>query len=480
MGDIEGRREELNRRLLEDVLKKLPNHNLEGRIECQSQPTLSIGGCSDIYLGSFKTDVLPILSKLLKCTICRSPKEKMHETTCNRCMSIWNGKLAVKKIRGHLHDENHSKAIARELYVFSKLSHPNVLPLTGFFILDCFPAIVTPWVENGSLYDQNRSKNMSRSEENVLNIVIGIARGLAYLHKQDVLHCDLKSNNIFLSMDNTPLLADFGHSRIISSEVSIVISNSDASLATVRWAAPELFDSNSQYSKATDVWAFGMVLYEVVTLKLPYFEETASFPIMRRIDTGQHPEWVAKDTTRTSTRLHKLCKKCWSKNPTDRPTMQAIVLSLPSRSPKESKSPSQSASTDRTSIRTPATSTSVQPRPGPSGNQVGARNQTQYPCDHCVRERRKCELRDGVPCVRCAATGRACTVDGKTKEFNRDLLFKENGDKHPFLYARIGGEGQLALLITNGNFHLQHVTPHFVKIGVPKPVGPQVRVHTSL
>ncbi|KLO16195.1 kinase-like protein [Schizopora paradoxa] len=249
---------------LTEVVEGLPHHNLEGLIDCSPKPTSSSGGYSDIYTGSFKSEVLRDIGNPTLCLICRSHFEIEScpaGTVCPRCTSIWNEKLAVKKIRVHVRNRDHSKAVARELYVFSKLSHPNVLPFTGFIVLDCFPAIVTPWVEKGSLYDQIRDDTLDCSEGNIFKIANGIACGLAYLHRNDFLHCDLKSPNILLSPDNDPLLADFGLSRTIGEDVSVVISNSDASPATYRWSAPELFENNSLYSRATDVWAFGMVLY---------------------------------------------------------------------------------------------------------------------------------------------------------------------------------------------------------------------------
>ncbi|KLO11151.1 hypothetical protein SCHPADRAFT_483299 [Schizopora paradoxa] len=111
---------------------------------------------------------------------------------------------------------------------------------------------------------------------------------------------------------------------------------------------------------------------------------------------------------------------------------------------------------------------------GLSGYQIGARNRNPYPCDHCIRDRRKCEVQTGVPCIRCTEKGRSCTVHGYTKEYYHNALVQENFNRHPFLFPRTEGDGFLALMNSNGHLCLQHVTLHYVKIGPPIVVNPQV------
>lgn len=101
-----------NRGLLEEVLERLPDHNLQDRITCSSSPTTSIGGYSDIYIGSFKDDILLGSISSAFCLICRCSKEGLQgqaEVACGRCKSIWDGKLAVKKFRVHVQGRDHFK-----------------------------------------------------------------------------------------------------------------------------------------------------------------------------------------------------------------------------------------------------------------------------------------------------------------------------------------------------------------------------------
>ncbi|KLO04581.1 kinase-like protein, partial [Schizopora paradoxa] len=147
--------------------------------------------------------------------------------------------------------------IAKDLYAISGLSHPNLLPFVGYLLVDGFPAIVTPWIDGGNLRDRIKNGALSRSEEMTAR---GIVDGLSYLHSKSIMHCDLKSANVFLSSSDSPLLADFGLSRFVESDETILFTHADDSLGGPRWSAPELFEC-SQFTVRTDVWAFGMLLY---------------------------------------------------------------------------------------------------------------------------------------------------------------------------------------------------------------------------
>jgi len=99
----------------------------------------------------------------------------------------------------------------------------------------------------------------------------GIAAGLLYLHDNDVIHADLKSDNILISDCGEPLLADFGISRIITSSAASSMSDVKGSM---RWMATELLllcpDETIKHTKQSDVWAYGMVLYELLTGDVPF------------------------------------------------------------------------------------------------------------------------------------------------------------------------------------------------------------------
>lgn len=104
---------------LQDVLQKLPEHNLEGRITYEkSDPLSTYGGSSDIYRASFITDAI-----VRSCLVCHASKESQDAKalTCNQCKNIWSGKLAVKKSRARVQSKEHGKVCNRTIFFFLQL-----------------------------------------------------------------------------------------------------------------------------------------------------------------------------------------------------------------------------------------------------------------------------------------------------------------------------------------------------------------------
>ncbi|KLO05817.1 kinase-like protein [Schizopora paradoxa] len=319
---------------LEEIISGIvpPELNLEGRIDFPLTPKTSVGALSDICTTTFKTSVFCESQESPLCVICRNPKYGRLGSYCSTCESIWDGKLAVKRFRVLMRDRSLSTAFSKELLLFSKLSHPNVLPFVGYLSCNGFPAIVTPWVEEGELYSQIRGGKLSDSYETILFISRGIADGLAYLHSRQVLHCKLKpmdctKRNVYLSSTGVPLLSDFGLLDFFDHGTSAIF-NDASGLGNLRWTAPELFRVET-CSEASDIWAFGMVLYELLTHELPYHETRLEIEVMRKIISGVYPTWPLEQkrpefSSSVEQSLRNVCEECWSASPVDRPNMRNI------------------------------------------------------------------------------------------------------------------------------------------------------------
>ena len=110
-------------------------------------------------------------------------------------------------------------------------------------------------------------------------IVKGIASGLLHLHMEGIVHRDLAARNVLLSGDYTPKVSDFGMSRITSSSEKTGITSKDVgpvkydtfiiTLTQIRWMSPESV-LNREYSTKSDVWSFGVTVFEVLTQTDPY------------------------------------------------------------------------------------------------------------------------------------------------------------------------------------------------------------------
>ncbi|KAG9100172.1 hypothetical protein FS749_016035 [Ceratobasidium sp. UAMH 11750] len=145
------------------------------------------------------------------------------------------------------------KHAARELYVWSRLKHNNVLELLGLALFRDQMAMISPWMESGALLDYiKRNPTVDRCQ-----LAIDVSEGVAYLHQNDIIHGDIKSMNILVSREGIAKLADFGCTELKS---TVRFTTTTSVLAfSLRWTAPEMLTGAIARSKEADVYAFGMV-----------------------------------------------------------------------------------------------------------------------------------------------------------------------------------------------------------------------------
>lgn len=160
------------------------------------------------------------------------------------------------------------EAIRQEATLWEEASgHPNVLPIIDADVYDGQVAIVSEYAGGGSLADRLKNEERVPIKEAV-ELTIGILNGLEYLHSKKIIHRDIKPANILLQ-GNMPRLADFGISRAIeTSTISSVV------VGTESYMSPEAFDGKRNVQ--TDIWSVGVVLYQLLSGKLPFPQKRAS------------------------------------------------------------------------------------------------------------------------------------------------------------------------------------------------------------
>ncbi|TDL15426.1 kinase-like protein, partial [Rickenella mellea] len=163
--------------------------------------------------------------------------------------------------------------------------------------------------------------------------VKGIADGLAYLHKEGVVHGDLKSDNVLISPSGAPLLCNFETCRLISTHSLIMFGEL---LGSVPWMAYELLAPQINVgtifeTKLTDIWAFGMVVNELLTKEHPFPRH--SIPqVVVAIVMGHLPGPPSNLQSRNIDKaLWDLCTRCWNRVPTLRPVMTDMVREINDR-----------------------------------------------------------------------------------------------------------------------------------------------------
>ncbi|KLO13905.1 kinase-like protein, partial [Schizopora paradoxa] len=227
--------------------------------------------------------------------------------------------------------------------VWASLKHENVLPLLGVYTgaANRLPSLVSEWMEDGTMTNYMRTFPPCSLETQ--RMVSSIASGLAYLHENGVIHADLKTQNVLISAKKTPLLTDFGFSLIrrqsqTTAQSFVTNPSTNNSHGTVRWMAPELFAPQSdgiyhKNDKETDVWAYGMVIYELLTWKVPYHEKPNDIITMLAIIQGElpiMPSGIDHGSSGMLDAFWKLCLACW-KPRSERPTAEKLVHLISSR-----------------------------------------------------------------------------------------------------------------------------------------------------
>lgn len=165
-------------------------------------------------------------------------------------------------------DQVDLKTIEREAQLWEAASgHPNVLPIIDAEVYDGQVVIVSEYADGGSLADKLKDVGTT-SHKHAAELTIGILSGLEFLHNRQIIHRDIKPQNILLQGD-TPRLADFGISRAMqTTAVSSTIIGTDS------YMSPEAFDGKR--SVQTDIWSVGVVLYQLLNGTLPFPQEHPS------------------------------------------------------------------------------------------------------------------------------------------------------------------------------------------------------------
>lgn len=239
--------------------------------------------------------------------------------------------VAIKKISSFNQEEGASKEFLHETEIMATLAHPNIIRLYGICLEDDEQAMLLEYMPKGSLESFLKANKQSLSWEQRWQMALGIGKGLVYLHHQNILHRDLKSANVLLDEHGQAKLCDFGLATVktasqssLKSKSNLQKSQQEAGVGTLRYLAPECLQG--KYSKASDVYGYGMLLWELVTGEIPY-QRLDGFNVIQQIQAGKLPE-IPKGTPPV---FAEWIAKCWSKKPEDRPAMEAIVEDLAER-----------------------------------------------------------------------------------------------------------------------------------------------------
>ena len=234
-------------------------------------------------------------------------------------------KVALKVLKPELAAVVGAERFLAEIKTTANLQHPHILPLHDSGEADSFLFYVMPYVEGESLRDRLDRDHQLPVDEAV-QIATKVAGALQAAHEKGVVHRDIKPANILLSKGE-PLIADFGIALAVSSAGGGRLTETGLSLGTPHYMSPEQATGDQSVGPATDIYALGCVLYEMLVSEPPYTGGTPQ-AILGKIITGT-PEPVTQHRKTVPLNVEATVNKALERVPADRfPSAQEFVRAL--------------------------------------------------------------------------------------------------------------------------------------------------------
>jgi len=210
------------------------------------------------------------------------------------------------------------KQFINEMRLLSTLRHPNICTVMGTVTIDSEPMLIMEYMQMGSLFSLLHNKTVPLSGELILPILQDVAKGLRFLHSASppVIHSDLKSANILVDNRFHAKVADFGLSQ----------KKKASAVGTPYWMAPELLRNESDNTLASDVYSFGIILFEAYTRKMPYdgedFNDVIKFVADKRVQKRPPLPKSAPP------QIASMMTECFADDPNERPTFDELDMRL--------------------------------------------------------------------------------------------------------------------------------------------------------
>ncbi|XP_044949227.1 serine/threonine-protein kinase STY8-like isoform X1 [Hordeum vulgare subsp. vulgare] len=225
--------------------------------------------------------------------------------------------VAVKVLKAEHLNNNVWNEFTQEVYILREVHHTNVVRFIGACTKPPKFCIITEYMSGGSLYDYVHKQRNVVDLPTLLKFACDVCRGMCYLHQRGIIHRDLKTANLLMDKDHVVKVADFGVARF-QDQGGIMT----AETGTYRWMAPEVIN-HQPYDNKADVFSFAIVLWELLTSKIPYDTMT---PLQAAVGVRQGLRPVLPE--KTHPKLLDLLQRCWETIPSNRPAFPDILTEL--------------------------------------------------------------------------------------------------------------------------------------------------------
>ncbi|KAL0225071.1 hypothetical protein RCL1_002983 [Eukaryota sp. TZLM3-RCL] len=203
-----------------------------------------------------------------------------------------------------------------EIRVLSQLNHPHIVHYCESFIAEGKLCIVMDYCEKGDLYTLiQQRRGLHFKEDQIWDWFIQLCLAIKHVHDRKILHRDIKTQNVFLSQDNSVQLGDFGIARVLKSTMECA----KTAIGTPYYLSPEICE-DKPYNNKSDIWSMGCVLYEITTLRHA-FDANNMKGLVLKILRGVYPPIPAH----YSNELRSLISMMFARDPRQRPSINAIL-----------------------------------------------------------------------------------------------------------------------------------------------------------
>lgn len=241
---------------------------------------------------------------------------------------IWSNKeVAVKRWKFDNESritEEHFKSLEREVYAYRLLRHPNICSYIGVCLEPGFYAIITEYLSNGNLFELLYENKVIVSASDRLKISIQLCDAVNFIHRNNMIHRDIKTANIILDRSNNVKLCDFGQTRTMNTATK---TNSpgvilDENGGSPRYMAPECFYIGRSIDEKSDIWAIACCLLEIFGGPIPFFDCSSNDEVINAIVVEKRkptiPSWFHPS-------ISNLLSSCFERKPFNRPSSKEIL-----------------------------------------------------------------------------------------------------------------------------------------------------------